>query len=357
MNRRYFLIASMLSLLAAPAQALVILQYHHISEHTPAATSTSPQRFRAHLEAIAASGFRVLDLDTVTQLIRSAAPLPDRAVLITFDDSYTSIYETALPLLKKRQWPFVVFANTEPVDLGLDGFLSWEQLRKLAANGAAIANHSVSHPHMVRHEPGQPPDGWRQQVRAEILNAEARIREEVGQSHRVLAYPFGEFSAELEQVLAQLDFIGMGQHSGAASSAQRYALPRFAFGGSYGAREDFSTKLQALPLPVQAWAIEDEAGNTLIDGILPLQVQRPVVRMTLGDSGLLDKLQCYVSGQDRAERMPVDNYSVRFWAQRPLRPGRSRYNCTAASAEPGRFHWFSVPFIRRRADGSWLPEP
>jgi len=158
-------------------------------------------------------------------------------------------------------------------------------------------------------------------------------------------------------VLAQLDFIGMGQHSGAASSAQRYALPRFAFGGSYGAREDFSTKLQALPLPVQAWAIEDEAGNTLIDGILPLQVQRPVVRMTLGDSGLLDKLQCYVSGQDRAERMPVDNYSVRFWAQRPLRPGRSRYNCTAASAEPGRFHWFSVPFIRRRADGSWLPEP
>ena len=110
MSRRYFFIASMLSLLAAPAQALVILQYHHISEHTPAATSTSPQRFRAHLEAIAASGFRVLDLDTVTQLIRSAAPLPDRAVLITFDDSYTSIYETALPLLKKRQWPFVVCA-------------------------------------------------------------------------------------------------------------------------------------------------------------------------------------------------------------------------------------------------------
>jgi len=343
--------------LGPPAQALVILQYHHISDDTPAATSISPRRFREHLEAIEDSGYRVVDLDTVAARIRAGEALPDKAVLITFDDSYISIFDTAFPMLRKRHWPFVVFANTEPVDLGLAGFLSWDQLRELAAGGAAIANHSVSHPHMARRQSNETDAAWRERMRAEITGAERRIREELGQNHRVFAYPYGEFSADLQALLAELDYIAMAQHSGGASSEQALAMPRFPFGGIYGEPADFFVKLRARPMPLKAVTLTSESGVELKDGLLPLEVSRPVVTLQLNDSQPMDTLQCYVSGQGEAPREQLDSTTVRFQAAQPVRLGRSRYNCTAKSRQAARFYWFSVPFLRRAADGSWPAEP
>jgi peptidoglycan/xylan/chitin deacetylase (PgdA/CDA1 family) len=343
--------------LPLPARALVILQYHHISEETPAATSISPSRFEAHLEAIAASGYQVLHLTTVTQLLRGGEPLPDKSVLITFDDGYSSIFEFAFPLLQQRGWPFVIFTNTEPVDLGWSGFSSWEQLRQMSTAGAAIANHSVSHPHMVRRLDGENEDSWRQRMSGEILDAERRIKQEIGHSHRVFAYPYGEANAALEALLDELDFIGMRQNSGAASRQQRLALPRFAFGGVYGDLEDFSLKLNTLPLPLEAVGLAAENGDPLTDGVLPPGVERPQVSLQLQAANLLGAPQCYVSGQGAATRQPGGDNTMIFQAEQPIRIGRSRYNCTANSAEPGRFHWFSVSFIRRYPDGRWPEEP
>ena len=343
--------------LIGPAQGLVILQYHHISEQTPAATSISPARFESHLELIASSGYQVLDLETVAALVRDGEAFPDKAVLITFDDSYDSIYTEARPRLQARGWPFVVFANTEPVDLGLAGFLSWQQLAELIAAGAAIANHGVTHPHMIRHEPGETQAAWRQRMRDEILGAEQRIEAKLGQSHRVFAYPYGEFNGELEALLRELDFIAMGQHSGGASAFDPQALPRFPFGGDYGGDEDFALKLRALPMPITRLQLKRETGERLVDGILPLEVKRPILELELADSRLLERMQCYVSLQGRAEKHLLGQQRLEFQAPAPLKVGRSRYNCTSPGAEPGRFHWISVPFIRRHPDGSWAEEP
>jgi hypothetical protein len=90
---------------------------------------------------------------------------------------------------------------------------------------------------------------------------------------------------------------------------------------------------------------------------LPLDVKRPVITLQLDDEALRESLQCYVSGQDLAEKELTENAGVRFQATQPIRVGRSRYNCTARSTEQGRFHWFSVPFVRRHPDGTWLAEP
>jgi biofilm PGA synthesis lipoprotein PgaB len=343
--------------LSLPARALVILQYHHVSEQTPAVTSISPRRFEAHLEAIADSGYEVLDLGRVTELLRSGDPLPDKSVLITFDDSYSSTFEFAFPMLRQRGWPFVIFANTEPVDLGWSGFSSWDQLREMAEGGAAIANHSVSHPHMVRILKGENMDSWRQRMIREILDAELRINQEIGRSHRVFAYPYGESSSALQALLGELDFVGMGQQSGAADREQLLALPRFPFSGTYGDPEDFALKLRALPLPLAAVTLTAENGDPLADGILPLGVTRPQVSLRPRAVNLLDSLQCYVSGQGQTNRRKGADNTMIFQAKQPLQVGRSRYNCTATSTERGRFHWFSVPFNRRHPDGSWLAEP
>ncbi len=346
-----------LSILSAPASALVILQYHHISDETPAVTSTSPALFKQHLEIIAESGFEVVDLESVVQAMQQRKSPPDNAVLITFDDSYSSIYTNAYPLLKARGWPFTVFANTEPVDSGRPGFMTWDQFVEMAANGAAIANHSVNHPHFVRRPQGTDASEWRAESLHEIQHAEDRIRTNIGQQHKVLAFPYGEYDAALLELMEALGYLGMSQASGAVSRGEGMAMPRFPMGGRYGEPGDFRLKLKALPLPINSVELRTEDGDLLSDGLLPSTVVRPILTFELDDKTLNDGLQCYASGQTQAISKRVEGKQVVFQADRGLPAGRSRYNCTVRDPESGRFHWYSMAFLRPKADGSWPPEP
>ncbi|MEM0954565.1 MAG: polysaccharide deacetylase family protein [Pseudomonadota bacterium] len=341
--------------IALPSYGLVILQYHHVSDSTPASTSTPPALFQQHLDIIAESDFEVLSLDTLTQLMRSNSPIPDKAVLITFDDSYVSIYETAFPLLKARGWPFVVFANTGPVASGGE-FLSWAQFQEMAASGAAIANHSVDHTHFVRRPATVSADAWERQTREEILKAEKAIEQRIGQSHRVLAFPYGEFDARLLLVLEELDFLGMSQASGAVRGEDRLAMPRFPMGGRFGRLEDFTLKLNALPLPIDKVVIQDGEAGVLADGVLPDGISKPVLELKLVSTALAEALQCYASGQRDAISKIVADTRVLVQADKDLPAGRSRYNCTARDPDSGRYFWFSTPFLRRDAKGNYPPE-
>ena len=109
---RYILIPGLFAL-ASHASALVVLQYHHVSDKTPKITSTPPELFEQHLAYLEKHRFNVLSIEKVAKLIRKGETLPRHAVVITFDDGFHSIYQNAFPLLKKRKWPFAVFVNSQ----------------------------------------------------------------------------------------------------------------------------------------------------------------------------------------------------------------------------------------------------
>jgi len=336
---------------AVPASAAVVLQYHHVGTSTPPATSTAPDRFAMHLDYLEQAGFEVVGLQELVDAVAAGGPLPDRAAAITFDDGYRSIYEAAWPLLKRRGWPFTVFVNPAPHDNGSPLFMSWDQLREMSAGGATIANHTVNHPHLLEHAPGQDEAAWQRRVAAEITGAQERIREEIGFAPLLFAWPFGEYDAALLELLGELGFTGFGQQSGPlALFSDLRALPRFPFGGPYGDRDDFATKVESLPMPLAAGAgsvrLLSASGQPLGDAVLAAPA-RPVLMLQLAagfDSG---RLACYVSGQGRAI-LHVEDGWVRVQAERPLSEGRARYNCTAPSAETGRYHWFSQSWIIRQ---------
>jgi peptidoglycan/xylan/chitin deacetylase (PgdA/CDA1 family) len=339
-------------LVAAPAApAAVVLQYHHVSDTTPASTSTSPERFAMHLDVLEQAGFEIVRLEDLAETLAAGEPLPDRAAAITFDDGYRSIYETAWPLLKRRGWPFTVFVNSAPHDQGSPQFMSWDQLRELHAGGATIANHTVSHPHLLDARAGRDEAAWREAVQAEISGAQARIRQEIGTAPMLFAWPFGEFDAALLERLGELGYTGFGQQSGPlAAFSDRRALPRFPFGGPYGDRADFISKIQSLPLPLadgtDSIRLLSSTGQPLADTVLAAPA-RPVLMLRLAAGFDPGRLACFASGQGRAE-VRIEGAWAHIQAQQPLGQGRARYNCTAPSARAGRYHWFSQPWIIRQ---------
>lgn len=341
-------------------QALVVLQYHQVGENTPAATSVKPEQFLQQLEYLEEENFSIWSLPQLTKALRAKKPLPDKTVVITFDDGYASIYREAFPLLRKRQWPFTIFINPEVHDKKFDDFASWAQLQEMAKFGASIANHSEQHSHLIRKLKGENEPQWLARIEADINNAEKRIKAEVDQSHKTLAYPYGEYNQPLEELLKKMGYIAFGQHSGAISSLDpAQSLARFPLGGQYADLKDFVTKVQSLPLPIKSQRYWDENNNPLPDGSLLHQQQRPQLELVLSDNSI-KSLNCFASNQGAAQ-VEVLQFSdkspvFRIQAKNSVAVGRSRYNCTATSHTKGRFYWYSMPWVREPAANENWPD-
>ena len=79
--------------LSMAAQSAVILLYHHVAEDTPPSTSISPANFDAHLAYLRDNDFNVIALDRMIDSLRSGQSLPEKSIVITFDDGYSSIFD------------------------------------------------------------------------------------------------------------------------------------------------------------------------------------------------------------------------------------------------------------------------
>lgn len=345
----------LLALFAQRASALVVLQYHHISENAPHATSISPALFEAHMQFLKDNNFRVISITELDKLLKNEAGLPDGTAIITFDDGYRSIYSEAYPRLKKRGWPFTVFVNSKPHDEKNAGFMSWKQLKEMTKHGATIGNHTDSHLHMIRRKAEENTSAWLARMEREVDFAEERIKKEIGEKPRYFAWPFGEYNEELMRLLKKKGYLAFGQQSGPVSKdSHPQAIPRFPFGGDYGKLDDFATKALSLALPINSVETEQKGHGRFTDPELPEGVDLPVLRINTPLAAYLKNFQCFASGQGKI-KTEVQSSTIVVQANRPLSAGRSRYNCTADSGN-GRFYWYSHMFINRNKDGSWYSE-
>ncbi|MCP4295264.1 MAG: polysaccharide deacetylase family protein [Proteobacteria bacterium] len=353
---KYLVLCILIQNYIVPAEILadsfgVILQYHHVSDDTPRSTSIQPTQFVAHLQWLRENRFHVWPLPDLLDSILKNKPVPDRTVAITFDDGYYSIYDVAFPILKKFGLPFTIFISTQAVDNRHKTHLTWNQIREMSGEGATIANHTTSHAYLIRRLPLESEDNWSKRVTEEILTAGNRITTETGQRYKFLAYPYGESSQNLRMLIKKLGYIALGQQSGPVSGLDDpQNLPRFPLSGIYSGISTFKDKM--LSLPFSRHKVEIVAN--LFQGALKHDAPVPILRIfpTKG-MGSLRNLNCFVSGQGRAE---IQRYKGNFEVQAlsPLLLGRSRYNCTEKSQNAGRYYWFSQSWIRLGKNNRWV---
>lgn len=336
---------------ALPASAAVVILYHHVSDATPKSTSISPAAFDAQMDYLADNKFTVVPLLDLTEKLRKGEPLPDKTVAISFDDSYVSVYESAFPRLKKRGWPFTFFVNTDSVGTG-KVFVTWDQLREMSKAGATIANHSSSHTHFPRREKNESVAQWRERITQEVNNAQQKIKKEIGVAPMILAYPFGEYDAEVQRIAKKLGYIAFGQQSGALySDGDLQSVPRFPFGGSFSDLDDFILKVNSKPMPVTKLEFYSERKKK-IESLIVRAGEKPFLVLTLADESLLKKINCFATGQGAIATEIIDN---KIWVQpnKHLSAGRIRYNCTAYTGEKGRFYWYTQQWLVTGKQGDW----
>lgn len=331
----------------------VILMYHHVSNSTPASTSVSPETFEKHLDYLEDNHFNVLALSTVINYLVNDKSLPEKTVVFTFDDAYKSVYNTAYPALKKRNWPFTVFVTTQYIDSKYNNFMSWQQLQEVARYGAEIGNHSHTHAHLIRHGKNESQAQWLQRTVTEIDTAQTIIGKHIKYPLPVFAYPYGEYTTEIQALLKNSGYYGIGQHSGAVGPfSNPYALPRFPMAVGYDDMKNFAIKVNSKALPVTA--------TYPADGVLPPLAEHTQLLLKVADNDYSKKrLACYASGQGRiqAQWHPDDSHELVVIANENLKPGRTKFNCTAPSlSKSDIFYWYSFLWIKPEANGEWYRE-
>lgn len=149
--------------LADPPQSFRVLCYHDIRDNLrdsfhkwPEATALDTRDLIQHFEWLYENGYHPVSLQQIIDARAGRTPLPDKAVLLTFDDGYKSVYTKVFPLLKQFNFPAVVAIVGKWIDTPADtqvkygdnmmsrsDFLNWPELREMVASGLVeIASHS-----------------------------------------------------------------------------------------------------------------------------------------------------------------------------------------------------------------------
>ena len=305
-----------------------VLMYHRFGEDKYPSTSIRLEQFDQHLETLANGDYNVWPLADIVYHIQNDIDLPDRTVAITIDDAYLSVYEEARPRLKKYGFTATIFVATRPIDIGLRGYMSWDQLREMQADGFGIGSQTRTHPHMHRITADA--------SRAELADSNQRFIEELGIRPDIFAYPYGEYNLDVIDIVKEAGFIAaFGQNSGIMHGYDGYfQLPRFAMNERYGNQKRLMLAIDGLPLKATDITPEDVVigENPPIYGFTLAEDMEPTSQLRCFNS-TYGKLDVTIFGRRAEIRMPG-----------PMQGKRSRINCTMP-AEDGRWRWFGRQFL------------
>lgn len=338
-----------LCLVASASQAAVVLQYHHVADGAPASTSVSVQQFAQHLQHLEDEGFEVLPLDILVERVREGLDPREKVAAITFDDGFVNVFENALPLLDRRGWKAAMFVT--PSRVGQTSMLSVQQLKSMDQRGHLVLNHGWSHGHMIRRLDSESERDWRGRMESEVERAQTALQGWVGHVlPKFFAYPYGEQDPALREILRSKGYVAFGQYTGAlATEADWQNLPRIPVNRHYAVWSSATgaslrDKVHALPMPVSSLS-PLSAVTTLSMGSLSFVLP----------SGWRERrLTCFAGGAMMTPKTEVQGEGIRVTLNAVIPIGRSRFTCTA-SAEDGRYYWFSWMWMRKPEQG-WYTE-
>lgn len=203
---------------------LPVLMYHHFDAAVTADTVVSPERFREQMTALKNAGYTTVTLQQIAAFVDHGVPLPEKPVLITMDDGYTSNLTIAAPILEELGMCATVFLigiyegeeispNTGnplyPARFSYEDALCWAEkgvldLQSHSFNMHQRAQDGISGRDGILPLTGEPVSEYQSALAQDaMLFAQRRAEHGVTTPLLALAYPYGFFAAASEAVLRQ----------------------------------------------------------------------------------------------------------------------------------------------------------
>ena len=206
-----------------------ILMYHHLSEDVTNSEMVSPEQFEAQIRALSAAGYTGVSFDELQGYVLRGEPLPEKPVVITFDDGYLSNYTLAYPILQKYNMKATIFAigvsfgkdHYKDTDYAMTPHFGAAEAKEMTDSGLiSIQSHTYDMHQWPPYEDGsaavrenilplagESEEAYVQALTEDFTKSRAQLEDATGQPVDVLAYPAGQYST-----LAQVTLQELGVH-------------------------------------------------------------------------------------------------------------------------------------------------
>ncbi len=179
-----------------------ILVYHIVRPAYPddsravRALALTPETFDAQMMYLARAGYHVISFAALEDYFKRHIALPEKPVILSFDDGWKDQFTYAFPLLVKNKYPatFFIFTNS----IGRHGFISWEDLQIMQSAGMTIGSHSLSHPYLTRVATST--------LWGEINDSKRILEQHLGVSVNEFAYPFGNYNPAIIAIVKKAGY-------------------------------------------------------------------------------------------------------------------------------------------------------
>lgn len=217
----------------------VAVAFHDVADSLEgaAADTVSTDTLVAFFDHLRGEGWTPLSLEDLRQIRQGSRRMPDKAILITFDDGYRSLYTHVFPLLMAYRIPVVAslvgrWLEPGPGSLVQYGdrllprerFIDWQQARRMQASGLVeFGSHTHDQHHLLTANPQgnanpalssliyDPTDhryeslgAYRERVRQDLARNDALLLKELGRRPRAVAWPYGQYNTIAMEVAAEL---------------------------------------------------------------------------------------------------------------------------------------------------------
>ncbi len=166
--------------------------YHYISVPPADADiyrqdlSVTPDHFRMQLAWLKENGYETISLYHLVYALNIGwPPLPERPIILTFDDGYVDNYENAFPALKEFGFTGTFFILTDVTDRGEPAYMTWDMLKEMSEAGMSIEVHGREHLDMSNRD-----HDW---LVYHLRGAAETIEANLGYQPRFVSYPAGRF--------------------------------------------------------------------------------------------------------------------------------------------------------------------
>ncbi len=199
---------------------LPILMYHEVKREHTGKDVITPEELRSDLEWLRAEGYAAVTMREVVSFVLEGSPLPEKPVVLSFDDGLSSALSTVLPLLREAEMPMVLSVigfSADEVSSFPRGrpfaHAAWDQLRELTESGLVeVQNHSYDLHRTDRgavgvlRRPGEGREAYEARLSEDALLLQERVFQETGCLPNTFTYPYGAYDALSEGVLRELGF-------------------------------------------------------------------------------------------------------------------------------------------------------
>lgn len=230
---------SLTSVICHAENSFVTLCYHDVKDKLAASDSLAinTDNLINQFAWLQEHDYHVISIDDVLAAEAGRRPLPENAIMLTFDDGYTNFYERVFPLLKLFKYPAVLglvgrWLETSPEQavqygdrdhVARDKFLTWEQIKTISDSGLVeIASHSYDLHHGI---PGNPQgslqpaattrlfdkqsqsyetdENFRNRIRQDLKRNSDLLFQHTGKQPRVMVWPYGAYNQEVLDIARQ----------------------------------------------------------------------------------------------------------------------------------------------------------